>query len=41
MLFDVLFSDDHFLYLDGKKIKYLIIGGWDKREVSLQNKTQL
>lgn len=30
-----------FFILMGKKIKYLIIGGWDKRGVLFQNKTQL
>lgn len=30
-----------FFILMGKKIKYLIIGGWDKRGVSFQNKTRL
>lgn len=31
-----------FFILMGKKIKYLIIGGWDKRGVSFQKKkTQL
>lgn len=30
-----------FFILMEKKIKYLIIGGWDKREVSFQNKAQL